>query len=231
MSELNTETRVEQLVEQKVEAALAERDARIQELEEELEEERQERQRLEQRVEQREEIVELREPENGGEPDLSNVWAVGEPLGEKLLGIGRCLEWLENKIEERQADETPQAADEMDAEAPPLYDVLRAPESSLEPTERRTRFLWNDLTDYASKTPAGYVLPASDVRRVLEAAEPEESEANRIRSKHVGRVFALSEDLTRGAAYVRKEGRERQLVVPTGWEEEARAAAPDSVVS
>lgn len=137
---------------------------------------------------------------------------------------------LEGRVDdlERQSDPAgePQDPAALEDDAPPIYDVLRTPRQRLEGTERRTHFLWSDLGDYASSTPKGYVLQASDVRRVLEAAEPDESDCSRITANHVGRVFDLSVDLTRGAAFVRKndEG-ERQLVVPRGWEDEARAAA------
>lgn len=221
---------LEELVEEKVEEALEDRDARIEELEQELEEERERRRALEERLEEREALVEDRTPSDAEGTNLTDVWIAGNPAGKILEKVQQRSAENAERLEEGQQGQ-PDAADDLGADAPPIYDVLRCPESSLGPTERRTRFLWADLADYASRTPKGYVLPASDARRVLEAAEPEDSDADRITSKHVGRVFELSVDLTREAAFVRKKGRERQLVVPTNWEEEARAAAPDAVVS
>lgn len=221
---------LDQLVErvEHLEDELEEERQQRQRLEQELEEERQERQRLEERLESVEPLtVDADDPDD---PDLEDVFLGDVPLGRKVRGYEYRLDDLEDDLEAGEQGR-PDAADDLEADAPPIYDVLRCPETNLGPTERRTRFLWSDLADYASRTPKGYVLPASDARRVLEAAEPEESDAHRITSKHVGRVFELSADLTRGAVFVRKEGRERQLVVPAGWQEEARDAAPDSVVS
>lgn len=219
-----------ELLEEKLselEAREAEKDARIDELEQALEEEREARQALEERVDEREDALELRTAEDADSPALEDVWIGGQPVGRLVEKTRRDVDELEGRLEDGQ----PEAADELEADAPPIFDLLRTPESNVDGTERRTRFLWRDLGDYATKTPAGYVLPASDARRVLNAAEPEDSPAGRIDAKHVGRVFDLSVRLTREAAFVRKKGRERQLVVPVDWEEQARAAAPDAAVT
>lgn len=190
-------------------------------LEDELEEERERRRELEERLEDRsvDDLLEDRSPE--GEPtNFSDIWLAGQPLGRLVNRTQDRVKDLEKRLE----DESPEAAEAVDEDAPPIYTLLRTPEDALKPTERRTRFLWSDLSDYASRTPKGYVLPASDARRVLEAAEPEDSDATRIDANHVGRVFDLSVDLTRGAAFVRRKEGERHLVVPTNWEEEAREA-------
>lgn len=221
------EARVEELVEEKVEQAVAERDARIDELEDELAEEREARQELEERVAEQEDALELRTPDKTDSPALEHVWIAGQPVGRLVEKTRRDVDELEDQL----AGDELEAPDELEATAPPIFDLLRTPESKVEGTERRTRFLWRDLADYATKTPAGYVLPASDARRVLNAAEPDDSPAGRVDAKMVGRVFALSVDLTREAAFVRKSGRERQLVVPVDWEEQAREAAPDTAVS
>lgn len=196
-------------------------------LEDELEDERERRRELEQRLEQRENIFEVREPEDGSDPTLSDLWAVDAPLGRLVHRMDKRMKKLEKRLE----DEDPEAAAQLEENAPPVYTLLKTPPERLKPTERRTRFLWADLSDYATRTPKGYVLPASDARRVLEAAEPEDSEADRITSNHVGRVFDLSLTLTREAAFVRKKDGERQLVVPSDWEEQAREAAPYTGVS
>lgn len=196
-------------------------------LEDELEEERERRRELEDRLEDVDDLLEDRTPEDVDGTNLTDVWLAGTPVGKLVQNTKRQVEDLEKRLE----DEDPEAAESLEEDAPPIYTLLQTPPESLEPTERRTRFLWADLGDYASRTPKGYVLPASDARRVLEAAEPEESEATAITSNHVGRVFDLSLTLTRGAAFVRKKDGERQLVVPTDWEEEARDAAPYGGVS
>lgn len=136
---------------------------------------------------------------------------------------------LEGKVDtSEQAAPEPEAVDEA---APPIYTLLQTPEPNLQATERRTRFLWKDLGDYARKAPVGLVLSASDAKRVLNAAEPEESDAGRITSKQVGRVFHLMKDLTRDVAEIHEKDGQRQLVVPDGWENRARDAAPDTAVS
>lgn len=210
-----------------LEEKLREEQERRRELEDELAEEREARQELEQRVAAQEDALELRTPDEADSPALEDVWIGGQPVGRLVEKTRRDVDELEDRL----GGDDLEAPDELEATAPPIYDLLRTPESKVEGTERRTRFLWRDLADYATKTPAGYVLPASDARRVLNAAEPDDSPAGRVDAKMVGRVFDLSVTLTREAAFVRKKGRERQLVVPVDWEEQARAAAPDSAVS
>lgn len=196
-------------------------------LEDELEEERERRRELEHALEDVPDLLEDRTPEDVEGTNLTDVWLAGQPLGKLLESTRDRLEDLEKRLEGEEAEEAATLAED----APPIYRLLQTPAEALEPTERRTRFLWADLSDYASRTPKGYVLPASDARRVLNAAEPEDSDADRITSKQVGRVFHLSVALTREAAFIREKDGERQLVVPSNWEEEARAAAPDSAVS
>lgn len=218
--------RVEQL-----EAELQAERERRQDLEQRVDEQAERIEELEQRVEQREELVQDRTPDDAEGTNLNDVWIADNPAGKLLEKVVQRSQENAERIEEAGEQGEPDAVDEMDEAAPPIYTLLRTPETNLKPTERRTRFLWADLGDYASRTPKGYVLNASDARRVLEAAEPEESDATRITSNHVGRVFDLSRELTREAVEIRKKDGERQLVVPTDWQEQARAAAPDSGVS
>lgn len=196
-------------------------------LEEELEQKGNRIDALEERLEDREDVLEVREPEDGSDPALSDLWALDAPLGRLVHRMDKRMKKLERDLE----DERPEQAAKLEENAPPIYDVLRTPVDRLKPTERRTRFLWADLSDYARKTPKGYVISASDAKRVLQAAEPDGSRCDRIDSKQVGRVFDLSETLTRGAAYVHKSKGERKLVIPTDWEDRSRAAVDDTAVS
>lgn len=222
---------LEQLVERvdRLEDALEDEREERQRLEDELEQERERRRELEDALEDVPDLLEDRTPEDEDGRNFSDIWLAGAPVGKLINRTKDRVNDLEKKVEDSTDPEEPAPLEE---NAPPIYDVLRTPRSRLEGTERRTHFIWSDLTDYAAKTPKGYVLAASDARRVLAAAEPDDSPCTRIDPNHVGRVFDLSVDLTRGAAFVRKnEDGERQLVVPTGWEDEARAAADDAAVT
>lgn len=195
---------------------------KVEALANELEAEREQREKLEAELAEKEKrIAELEKP-----------FEKGEPIKDLQLRASK----LESKIDDLERDTPvepgePEPVDEIDETAPPIYTLLQTPEPNLKPTERRTRFLWKDLGDYGRKVPVGLVLSASDARRVLNAAEPDESDADRITSKQVGRVFALMKELTRDVAEIREKGGERQLVVPNGWKDRARDAAPDTAVS
>lgn len=207
---------------------------RMDSLEDELEAERSERRRLEDELEEKderisdlEELLEDRTPEDEESSNFTDVLLADVPVGKVVNETRKRVDALESE----QAQREPAEAEESDPTAPPIWDLVRTPESNLKPTERRARFLWKDVNDYAHSAPVGLVLPASDARRVLNAAEPDDSDADRITSKQVGRAFHLLLTLTRGAARIREQGGERQLVVPRDWEDRARAAAPDTAVS
>lgn len=195
----------------------------VESLENELEAEREQRQKLEA-------LVDDRTPDDEEGSNLTDVYIADVPVGRVLNETDKRVSKLERKTTPAEPGE-PEAVDDFDEAAPPIYTLLQTPEPNLKPTERRTRFLWKDLGDYARKAPVGLVLSASDAKRVLNAAEPDESDADRITSKQVGRVFYLMKDLTRDVAEIREKGGERQLVVPDGWEDRARDAAPDTAVS
>lgn len=131
-----------------------------------------------------------------------------------------------SEAHEQANDPTPAACQESAPEDPPLYDVLRTPESKLEPRERRTAFLWKDLKDYSRKCPAGRVITNPELRRVLAAAEPEDGAT--IDSTIARRVMELSDDLTRGAVTVEKEAGRWRMVIPPDWKEKAREAHRDA---
>lgn len=193
-------------------------EAVVGELREELQREREEKRELRDRVEHLETIVEDRS-EDGEDPTLGDVWLAGSPAGKLVSENNRRIKDLVKDDVER-----PNEPDEGEPDDPPIFDLLRTPQDRLEGTERRTAFLWRDLADYGTRTPKGLVLPASDVRRVLQAAEPDDGA--RIESKLVRRVFRLSETLTRDVVEVFKKDGEWRLVVPPDWKERAREAAP-----
>lgn len=201
---------------------------RVDALEQKLEEKDERIDELEERLEQQEQLVDDRTPDDEEGSNLTDVFLADVPVGRVLNETDKRVSKLERKA---ISSGEPEPAEEIDEEAPPIFTLLQTPEPNLEPTERRARFLWKDLGDYAQKAPAGLVLSASDAKRVLNAAEPDESDATRISSKQVGRVFGLIQTLTRDVAEIREKDGERRLVVPEEWETKARDAAPDSGVS
>lgn len=110
-------------------------------------------------------------------------------------------------------------------EDPPVYDLLQVPERAagdLRPTERRTRFFFQNLSDMTKPTAGGMrVIRSGDLKRHLQTHESKHSNA-RIESKMVHRVMDLSKDLTRGVARIKMVDGEYRLKIPNDWQEQAR---------
>lgn len=82
---------------------------------------------------------------------------------------------VEGPKEGTQADtDAPQAA-EASKDDPPLMQIVQLPhemaDKQLTANVRRGRFIANDVTDYADRCPAGFVLSSKAIKRVLTAAD------------------------------------------------------------
>lgn len=157
---------------------------RVEELEEKVEEKDERIAELEQRVDEQEGAATLEW--DGG--DHEQMWAVASdgtryPLGRALESRVAKDEFDEelDTLRDRLADGD-LGGDRADAPAPtgptvtpetPLEDIVDLPEhvaeSELNPNQRRARFVAAGAREYATKVPAGYVVSAGDMSRVLAA--------------------------------------------------------------
>lgn len=132
---------------------------------------------------------------------------------------------VHSRINEALSDPDEGETVDTEPEDPPIYDLVRTPEhiasEVLEPTQRRTRFFWKDLSDYSRSASGGRLVTASEMRRVLQAHESDHSET-RIESTIVKRVMDLSKTLTRDVVKLKKKDGEWRMFVPNDWKERSR---------
>jgi hypothetical protein len=182
---------------------------RIDQLESELEVEREKRKQAEQKT-------------NAAVAHCRRLWERVESMQTNLYGN---ISGLHARIDESVTDPDENEVVDTEPEDPPIYDLVRTPEhiasEVLEPTQRRTRFFWKDLSDYTQSASGGRLVTAGEMRRVLQAHESDYSDT-RIESKIVKRVMDLSKTLTRDVAKVKKKNGEWRMFVPNDWKNQSR---------
>jgi hypothetical protein len=133
---------------------------------------------------------------------------------------GRITEVEENQQTEGTSDgETPgveapkEGSQSEQNDATPLEQIVRLPEGTAEAeltsNVRRARFIARDVTDYAEKCPAGYVMDSGAVRRVLSAGGETKGKAH---TETVSRVMDKLDDFGRYSVDVKKRRGNRIVV-------------------
>ncbi|MCH7659173.1 MAG: hypothetical protein IH933_00850 [Euryarchaeota archaeon] len=193
----------------RLEAENREQQERIEELESELEEEREKRKDAEQKA-------------DAAVAHIQQLWNRIEQVHTDLY---TNISGLHTRIDKSLSDPEEGETVDTEPEDPPIYDLVRTPEhiasEVLEPTQRRTRFFWKDLSDYSRSASGGRLVTAGEMRRVLQAHESDYSDT-RIESKIVKRVMDLSKTLTRDVVKLKKKDGEWRMFVPKDWKERSR---------
>ena len=145
------------------------------------------------------------------------------------------LEGVHNRISaslDQPSQDAGDALDDADDAELPIQQIARMPEEMAKAhldnmqhrNTYRARFLWRDLTDYATQTPAGFVVSSADAQRVLRAGLDD-----RIETTTAKRVFDRIVSYTHGIAERRKKNGEWILVVPADWKDQAAELDSDAL--
>jgi hypothetical protein len=99
---------------------------------------------------------------------------------------------------------------ETDTRLSPLQQLIRLPSkavSKLTANQERARFIAKDITDYATKVPAGFALDSSTIRTVLHAKE-----GRTPHTQTVARVMDFLDDFGKeGVKMVKRRGTKRVI--------------------
>lgn len=172
-----------------------------------------------------------------------------EDLEETVDQQQRIINALRNRTEttkervEELLEDPPTSDDVDDQEEPalPIQQLAALPEDAADRhlnTENhrntyRARFMFKDWGDYAERTPAGWTIDSSTMRRVLNAAEDD----HHVESRTVLRVMDRLVEFSKGVVKMDKNAEGNWIVyLPPDWEEEAKDVAsdgdaPDAVVT
>jgi regulator of replication initiation timing len=197
MTETDLADRVEELAD--VVADVQEENERLREENEAL------RERVDELERHQDETANVRwDSSDGEEIAVESTDGSHYPLGRVLAGKASEYE-LESELEDlrERLAEGDLAPDQADAPTPtgptvtpetPLEDVVDLPEhvaeSELSPNQQRARFVAGDVRSYTTKVPAGFVLEAGDMARVLAAGTDTEPHSETVR-----RVMRVLENL------------------------------------
>jgi len=110
---------------------------------------------------------------------IGSLHIAGAPVGQAITSkpgqsdLDAELDALREELDAYTDEEAAHAAPSVEAKTP-LEQIVALPaavvDEQLTANQRRARFLAKDITEYASKTPAGWVLTPKDLRTVLNAA-------------------------------------------------------------
>ena len=205
----------EELAELKQE--LDEERAARRELEEELAEERAARRELEERVDERPSLS--WEERNPAEIEVEHPEGWSFPLGRAVTSRAPedRVDAVESRVQDLETgdvdvDEEPSGPSEPAVEREtPLEEVVAMPEEvadeNLTPNQQRARFVATDVRDYVTRAPAGHVVSAGELRRIIVAGT--ESKGH---SETIDRVIGFLDELGAGHVDIIERDRERRVV-------------------
>lgn len=164
------------------------------------------------------------------------LWDAIEDLDERTA---KNLEGVHSRISavQESSQEVHEGAHEEAEALLPIQQMARMPEEAAKRhlnnenhrNTYRARFVWRDWSDYARKTPAGYVIASSDLRRVLYALDEEEQTVD---TTTVKRVMDRLVEYSKGIVEKRKnKAGEWIVVLPENWREQVDEVSDDEGVS
>jgi len=166
---------------------------------------------------------------------IGSLYIAGAPVGQAITSKPGQTEFdaelaaLREDLAAFADGDTETNTPTVDAETP-LEQIVAMPQevvdAQLTANQRRARFVATDITEYASKTPAGWVLAPKDLRTVLNAA------FDTSHSQTCSRVRTILADLGNEAVRIKESRGEQKLVFEAqlvGRLQELRARSHDVV--